>query len=185
MRDVYELLMKNSLLAYLLVVGSLIVAISKGGFALLTARNRSRQELIELWCSGDKADDFWLEMAIRHSFGGYLPAKVIRVIIKLNYPTVKLLKVSGSWSYLEYDDASNLISWRKRWRSRATFRWIERIFLSLGYILFAAVAMYFFRLDGSLAAYVFVAYFFLVSALCLFKVMDLFSADSAIRIVRS
>jgi hypothetical protein len=185
MKDVYELLMANSLIAYLLVASSMIVAISRGGFALQAARNRSRREFMELWCNGDKSDDFWLEMAIRHSFGGYLPAKVIRKVINLTFPALKLMKVSGSWPYLKYDDETGLISWKKQWRSRTIFKWVERIAFSIGYVIFASVAMYFFKLDGSLAAYAFIAYFLLVSALCLFKVIDLFSAESVIRLVRS
>lgn len=183
MKDVYELLTANNLVAYLIVAGSLIVAVSKGGFALSMARSRSRRELMELWCGGDKDDDFWLETAIRHGFGGYLPAKVIRVVLKLPSPAVKLMKVCGSWSYLDYADSAEIISWKKGWRSRPVLKWIERIALSMGYILFASVAMYFFKFDGSLVTYIFVAYFLLISALCLFKVTDLFSADSVICLV--
>lgn len=183
MKDIYELLVAKNLLAYLVVAGSMIVAISRGGFALSIARRKSRHELIEFWCVGDKGDDFWLETVVRHGFGGFLPAHAIRDVLRMRSPALKLLKVSQSWAYLEYDYSTGVITWKRRWRSKSVWKWTERTAVAIGYVFFAAVAMYFFQLDGGLLRYLLVAYFLLISALCLFKLVDLVGAETAVRLV--
>lgn len=76
-------------LAVILVVPFLV----KGVFGLQRSRSQDRKDFLDLWPKRDQADDFWLQVAMRHAYGEYLPATVLRHLMNQPQGARALLEV--------------------------------------------------------------------------------------------
>lgn len=63
------------------VLSVLVLYAVRGAFGLQGRRSQHRKEFLEMWDSSRTQDDLWLEVAVRHLFGTYLPARVIRLAL--------------------------------------------------------------------------------------------------------
>lgn len=97
------------------VLLALVLYAMRGVFGLHDRRSRHRQEFLELWDSARSQDDLWLEVAVRHLFGTYLPARVIRLAMAAPHKSETLLDLAELWPLFHFDAASQTVRWR-RWR---------------------------------------------------------------------
>lgn len=108
----------------LLVPLALVIAATvlvKGVFSLHRSRSQDRKEFLDVW-GRDNPDDLWVEVAIRHMYGTYLPAAVIRMLRASPQAGRALLEISESWPLLEMDDETKDIRWRHKWHATASRR---------------------------------------------------------------
>lgn len=141
MKDILTLLNTGGLLAYLIVGLSVIPLLVKGIFALKTSRSQERKEFLELWKDGDKSDDFWLELMVRHCFGAALPAALIRRITQLPASPAMLSDLASSWSWFAYDSKSGYLDWKVTWRRKPKWSAIELRLHQTIYGIFAFIGM--------------------------------------------
>ncbi|GLQ50935.1 hypothetical protein ACFFJT_07010 [Dyella flava] len=136
MKDVVALLRTGGALAYLVLALFALPVLARGMFALKRSRSQERKEFLELWKDGDKADDFWLELMIRHCFGEALPAVLVRRVMCFPAAPSKLASLARSWSLLTYDTEMGRLEWRSRWREVWRWRGVElRVFEALYMVL--------------------------------------------------
>ena len=117
-----------------IVVPALVTAFAwavKTVFGFHQWRGQNRREFLEIWKSGDKSDDLWVEVVVRHLTGTYLPAKVIRALGAAPGRAEALLEMSAAWPLLRLDESTGRIIWknpnhrkrqqrRRRWRASNT-----------------------------------------------------------------
>ncbi|UZW58921.1 hypothetical protein [Lysobacter enzymogenes] len=60
----------------------LLAWLVKGVFTLHRSRGQDRKDFLDLWAKQDQSDDLWLQVAVRHVYGEYLPAAVLRYLIR-------------------------------------------------------------------------------------------------------
>lgn len=86
-------------------------------------RSQQRIEFLGLWKSVENEDDMRLEVLIRHHFGTYLPATVIRRLCAQDYCAANILEVSQLWGLYRYDSERKTIHWLKEgYESRSVLR---------------------------------------------------------------
>lgn len=90
------------------------VAIVKGAFNLTRSRSADRRDFLELFQKYQDANDLWLSVAVRHLFGAYLPAGLIRQLMSAQQPGRALLEVSNSWDLLDLNDETGDLYWRRK-----------------------------------------------------------------------
>jgi hypothetical protein len=114
----------------------------RGVFGLHGRRGQHRKEFLELWSDGRERDALWLQVAVRHVFGAYLPTPVIRLALARPDSSQSLLDVSTLWDLFDYDSVSQKVSWRRAWHASSARRRFARAALMAGYFaaMFAAVA---------------------------------------------
>jgi hypothetical protein len=137
MKDIFSILSTGGWLAYLIVCFSAIPLFARGIFALKSSNSRNRKEFLELWKDGDKSDDFWLELMIRHCFGRALPAALVRRVMQLPASPAKLADLAASWSWFDYDQREGRLDWkvaRRRGPKRSTLE------LRLSYAIYGTFA---------------------------------------------
>ena len=106
----------------------------RGLFSLYRSRSQDRKEFLELW-RADHPDDLWLEVVVRHMFGVYLPAGLIRSLRSSPQAGRALLEISQSWPLLEMHDETSVVSWRsERHATSAKRRWWVKV-CNLGYFV--------------------------------------------------
>jgi len=108
----------------LLIVGAL-TASAKAMFGLFRSTSQDRKDFLDLW-SRRSSDDLWLEVAVRHQFGSYLPASLIRQVLLGPQAGRALLDIATGWDCLEMKDETGQIHWRSEWRANPRFRKLER-----------------------------------------------------------
>lgn len=91
-----------------LVIAATVVA--KGVFSLHRSRSQDRKEFLDVW-GRDHPDDLWLEVAVRHLSGTYLPAKLIRMLRTSPQAGRAILEIAQSWPLLEMDDTNGDMRW--------------------------------------------------------------------------
>lgn len=141
MKDVLALLQTGAPLAYFVLTLFALPVLVRGLFALTRSRSQARKEFLELWKDGDKSDDFWLELMIRHCFGEALPASLVRRVIKLPGSPAKLTAIAGSWSWFVYDSESGRLDWKTEWRRVHKRNVIELLLCRVAYAIFGMVGM--------------------------------------------
>ena len=99
-----------------------------------------RKEFLELWTSHHPNDDFWLQVAIRHLCGRYLPVSVIRRTLRWPDGAEALLAIAELWPMLTFDDATNRVGWKRARFNRKRNLWIERAVLLILYTFFGTMA---------------------------------------------
>lgn len=106
-------------------------------------RSQNRKEFLELWDCDRSQDDLWLEVAIRHLFGTYLPARVIRLAMTQPNRSQALLDLSEIWPFFQFDSTSQKVHWLHKRHDSPQKRAVGRIILIAGYFAFALVASLF------------------------------------------
>lgn len=114
--------------------------LTKGAYGLQRSRSQDRKDFLDLWMKADKADDLWLQVAVRHVFGENLPSPLIRHAMVQAQAARALGDLAFAWRLLDMDEASGELRWRKcRHFSRRVRRWEAWAWL-FGYIALAALA---------------------------------------------
>lgn len=120
------------------VVGALFV---KGIFNLHRSKSTDRRDFLDLWMRKEARDDVWLEVSVRHLFGTYLPASIIRSLMQSPQAARTLMEVSEFWDLLEMNDETLEIGWKKKSHATAKGRRIWRYSLNGLYFIAMAVAL--------------------------------------------
>jgi hypothetical protein len=138
LKEILEVGGASYLIPALLLICSLHV--TRGIFGLHGRRSQHRKEFLELWDSAQSKDDLWLEVAIRHLFGTYMPARVIRLTLSQSDKSQALRDLSELWPLLRFNECQN-VSWRGHWNRSRKRRRIKRYLLLTGYVLLPFVAV--------------------------------------------
>lgn len=129
--------------AYLVpaVLFVLLLYVARGLFGLHGRRSQNRREFLELWDKARAQDDLWLEVAVRHLFGIYLPARIIRLALAQPDRAQSLLDLAELWPLLRFDAEAHCVSWRRSRYASLTRRRLGAAVLLAGYICLALLAM--------------------------------------------
>ncbi len=118
------------------------VALVKGVFSLTRSRSQDRRDFLDLFRSHEAQSDVWMTVAVRHVFGAYLPTTLIRQLMQGPQPGRALLEVAAAWDFIDMDDETGELGWRrKRLRSVKARSWIIRI-LDVAYFVLASVSLW-------------------------------------------
>lgn len=123
------------------VLAALVFYFLRGLFGVYVQKSAARKEFLELWERSRSEDDVWLEVAVRHWIGTYLPAHVIRLALAQPDKTQSLSELSELWPFLLYDRATRTVQWRS-----PRFKALERSKLGrwiwmAGYVVLILCAM--------------------------------------------
>lgn len=113
---------------------------ARGLFGWHGRRSQNRKEFLDLWTSERIDDDLWLEVTVRHLFGTYLPAHVIRTALRHPSSAQSLLDLSDLWPLLRYDAGSKTVRWKSARHRHLTRRSITRYAPLIRYSLLAGLA---------------------------------------------
>ena len=116
------------------LVGAMLV---KGIFSLHRSKSADRRDFLDLWMRNEGRDDIWLEVSVRHLFGTYLPASIIRSLMQGPQAARALLEVSEFWDLLEMNDETLELRWKRKSHATSNGRRTWRYALNLLY--FAAM----------------------------------------------
>lgn len=123
-----------------LVVTLGLTVLVRAVFNLHRSKSQDRRDFLELWAK-QAPDDLWLEVAIRHQFGAYLPACLIRSLQSHPQAGRALLEVASCWDLLDMDDATGAIQWRAKRHERPVRRKWERWVSLASYFVFALAGL--------------------------------------------
>lgn len=112
----------------------------RGVFGLHGRRSQHRKEFLELWADGRPRDALWLQVAVRHVFGSYLPTPVIRLALRQPDSSQSLSDLSELWDLLDYDSNTQTVRWRRARHSTAVERKRARCLRLAGYFICACGA---------------------------------------------
>lgn len=125
------------------VLAALVLYLVRAVFGLYVQRNSTRKEFLEMWERSRSEDDVWLEVAVRHWVGTYLPAHVIRLALVQPDKAQSLFELSELWPFLLYDRATRTVRWRsprlKTLERSKSGRWIWMA----GYVVLMVCAMWY------------------------------------------
>lgn len=119
----------------------LVLYAIRGLFGLHGRRSQNRKEFLDLWDSTRSQDDLWLEVVVRHLFGSYLPARVIRLALAQPDKAQSLLDLAELWPLFRFDPASQTVSWLHKLHDTPTMRKIGRTMVIGGYFALALIAV--------------------------------------------
>lgn len=119
----------------------LVPFLVKGIFGLQRSRSQDRKDFLDLWAKRDQADDLWLQVAVRHAYGEYLPATVLRHLMNQPQGARALLEVSEIWPLIDWDDEVGQLYWREPRHSSQAARRHDYRFSLIGYFLSAGVLL--------------------------------------------
>ncbi len=118
-------------------------ALVKALFVFHGSKSQARREFLELWKRREAEDDLWLEVAVRHLFGDYLPATVIRLLQQRAQAGRALREISECWSLLEIDSETSEVRWcAARHANPRRRRWEQKSFL-MAYFLLTFLGLFF------------------------------------------
>lgn len=121
-----------------LIVIAAGIALGKWAFHLSRSRSQDRRDFLDLMRGNELQTDLWISVAVRHAFGAYLPATLIRQLMSSPQPGRALAEVASAWDFLEMDDETGELGWRRRlWRSGKN-RKVAITGLAILYFLLAA-----------------------------------------------
>lgn len=124
-----------------------IAAVALVGYviSMLTGWHRTkgqrRIEFLGLWRGAGQMDDMALEVAVRHLFGTYLPASVIRRICASDHCADELSNVTQIWSLFRYDPTSRKVSWAKARHANSKVLLLEDVLYKALYFLLASMTV--------------------------------------------
>lgn len=125
------------------VLSVLVLYAIRGVFGLQGRRSQHRKEFLEMWDSSRTQDDLWLEVAVRHLFGTYLPARVIRLALAQPDTSQGLLDLTELWPLFRFDPDSQTVRWMHRRHLTQKQRQKGRYVLLAGYFGCALMAALF------------------------------------------
>lgn len=101
----------------------------------------ARKEFLDLWQKHEAKDDLWIEASIRHLFGDYLPASVIRSLLSSPQSGRALRDVCDSWELLDMNDETGEIYWQKEMygNPESRKRWVFIFYLFYCLLMFPSL----------------------------------------------
>lgn len=118
------------------------VAMVRGAFTLSRSRSQDRRDFLDLFRTHDAQSDLWMTVAIRHVFGAYLPAALIRQLMSGPQPGRALLEVGATWDFFEMNDETGVLTWRREsLRSVETRKILIRVLVGL-YVVLGSVSLW-------------------------------------------
>ncbi|MFC3814141.1 hypothetical protein [Lysobacter sp. GCM10012299] len=117
------------------------VALIRAVFSMRRSVSADRKDFLELWSRAAERDDAWIEVAVRHLFGEYLPASLIRSLLTSSQAGRALCEVSAAWPLLDMDDETKQLHWKLERHSSARRRRNEVRVLNLSYAALAGSAL--------------------------------------------
>ena len=117
-------------------------SIAKGLFGLQRSRSADRRDFLDVFKGWEGQSDLWLSAAVRHLFGSYLPPSLIRQLMSGRQPGRAILEVSTSWDFLDMDDETEGLRWRRPHFSNPRFRKRIGIALTVFYLISASCALF-------------------------------------------
>lgn len=102
---------------------------------------QSRRDFLDLWRTVDRQDDLALETVIRHLWGSYVPAPVIRAALQAPYPSDTLRRLTRVWDHLRFDSDAGQLVIASHALFTVTRRRLAAFGFLLGYVALAAMAM--------------------------------------------
>lgn len=117
-------------------------ALVKGIFGFHRSRSSDRRDFLELFQKYQGENDLWLSVAVRHLFGAYLPATLIRQLMCNPQPGRALAEVAHVWDLLEMDDDTGELHWRRRRFASPVYRRVLSWLLLLSYLVLASTALF-------------------------------------------
>ncbi len=125
-----------------LIVVVVGVAMAKGAFSLFRSRSQDRKDFLDLFRGHESQSDLWITVAVRHVFGAYLPESLIRQLMSSSQPGRALLEVGAAWDFIDMDDETGELSWRRKIFRTARARKIVVRTLRLVYFGLASLALW-------------------------------------------
>jgi hypothetical protein len=127
--------------AALLALAGYLISLLVG---LHGSKSQLRTKFLELWPNALRQDDMSLEVTVRHGFGTYLPASVIRRVCRLDHCADRILHLTQLWPLLHHRRPDGQLQWIKvSYEDPKTLAWAERGFTALYFsISFAAFASF-------------------------------------------
>lgn len=119
----------------------LVLYAIRGLHGLHGRRSQYRKEFLELWDPKRGEDDFWLEVSVRHLFGTYLPASVIRIALAHPAKSQSLLDLSELWPLFRYDAETKRVSWQNPRHESLSPKKLRRYLPILMYFVLAMAAV--------------------------------------------
>lgn len=119
----------------------LVLYVTRGLFGLHGRRSQHRKEFLELWDSTRSQDDLWLEVAVRHLCGAYLPAHVIRLALAQPDKSQSLFDLAELWPLFRFNAESQTVNWQNQRHSSLAKRRAGRATLLAGYFACALIAV--------------------------------------------
>lgn len=119
--------------AVLLALAGYLISLLIG---LHGTKSQARTKFLELWPTAVKQDDMVLEVTVRHGFGTYIPASVIRSACRLDHCADRILLLAQLWSLLQHRRPEGRLQWIKpsysdpKYLARA-----ERVFTALYFVI--------------------------------------------------
>ncbi len=125
------------------VLSVVVLYAIRGLFGWQGQRSQHRKAFLELWDEARQQDDLWLEVAVRHWLGTYLPAHVIRLALSQPDKSLSLIELSELWPLLHYDRDARTVRWLHRRHNTPSKLNIDRALLLTGYFCFAILTIVF------------------------------------------
>ena len=113
----------------------------RGVFGQHGRRGQHRKEFLEMWADGRTRDALWMQTAVRHVFGAWLPTPVIRLALARPDSGQSLVDLSELWSLLEFDSGSQQVRWRRAWHATRARRQAVRVAMQALYFVCAFAAV--------------------------------------------
>jgi len=124
------------------VLFAFVLYLSRGLFGWHGRRSQNRKEFLELWDPVRSQDDLWLEAAVRHWLGTYLPAPVIRLAMAQPDKSQSLMELSEIWPLFRYNRNTGTVEWLHRRHRTLWKRNANRVLLIVGYFAAAIIAVF-------------------------------------------
>lgn len=122
------------------VLAVLVLYTVRGAFGLHGRRSQHRKEFLELWDVTRIRDDLWLEVAVRHLCGAYLPAHIIRLALEQPDKSQSLFDLAELWPLFRFDPDSKNVRWESKRHETLDKRRAGRKILLIGYFVSAMLA---------------------------------------------
>jgi len=129
------------LLIPIVVIAAGIVLV-RGVFSLNRSRSADRRDFLDLFQKSGVQNDLWLSVAVRHLFGAYLPADLIRQLMSSSQPGRALSEVAGVWDFLDMNDETGELYWRRSFLKSTRARKNAVRFLLVMYFILAFSALW-------------------------------------------
>jgi hypothetical protein len=124
-----------------LIVAAMGIALTRGAFTLARSKSQDRRDFLDLFRNHAAQSDLWIAVSVRHVFGAYLPPALIRQLMSSPQPGRALLEVAAAWDFIDMDDETGELSWRRSWFHTAMTRKIVVRTLAFLYFLLGIAAL--------------------------------------------
>ena len=122
------------------------IAIGAWGVKFITglqeSKRRDRKEFLEHWRNHNEMSDLEMEVTVRHLFGIYLPANLIRTIHSMPFPSEIFVQMIDAWPFVRFDHTNHQLAWKRNGYATRSGRLGYLAAWGLGYMAFAALATY-------------------------------------------